>query len=53
MTEWKQLPVEEKYQPESFERLKLNDPELRSDRAWHQFMLKLVVPEHKKDIPEQ
>lgn len=52
VTEWKQLPVEEKYQPESFERLKLHDPKLRSDRVWHNFMVKVVVPERKKDIPE-
>lgn len=52
VTEWKELPVEEKYQPETFERLKLNDPKLRSDRAWHYFMIKVVVPERRKDIPE-
>ncbi|MEQ8790305.1 MAG: hypothetical protein RIC55_28675 [Pirellulaceae bacterium] len=49
--EWKQLPVDVKYENDTFERLKLNDPKLKQDRAWEQFMRTVVVPERKKDIP--
>lgn len=49
--EWKQLPVSEKYDAASFERLRLHDPRLKSERAWDKFMAEVVVPERKKDIP--
>lgn len=52
VADWKQLPVEEKYEPETFERLKLKEPNLRSERGWRRFMITVVVPERKEDIPE-
>lgn len=48
--EWHQLPVEEKYDPSSFERLRLN-PQLKSEAAWQKFFKGTVVVERKKDIP--
>lgn len=50
---WKILPVEEKYDPGTFERLKDGDPKLHSPQAWNRFMAEVVVPERKKDIPSQ
>ncbi|MDG1872469.1 MAG: hypothetical protein P8J27_01060 [Mariniblastus sp.] len=49
--EWKQLDVAEKYEPETFDRLKLNDPKLSQDKHWDQLMRRVVVPERRKDIP--
>jgi hypothetical protein len=51
LAEWKKLPVELKYDEATFERLKLADPKLKSPEAWHEFMVKVVVPERKIDIP--
>lgn len=48
---WRTLPVSEKYDESSFQRLKENDPKLKSDRAWDKFMREVVIPERKKDIP--
>ena len=49
--EWKSLEIQVKYDEATFDRLKLNDPKLKSDREWHRFMREVVVPERKKDIP--
>ena len=51
--EWKLLEVTEKYAPETFDRLKLNDPKLKDERSWDMFMRDVVVPERKKDIPTE
>lgn len=51
VTQWKELPVAEKYDPTTFERLKLNDPKLQRKPAWDKFMEEVVVPERKKDVP--
>jgi hypothetical protein len=48
--EWSTLPVEEKYEPETFERLKDGDTKLKSPAAWDRFMAEVVVPERNKDI---
>lgn len=48
--EWKTLPVEEKYEHDAFERLRLSDSQLKSDAAWDAFMRDVIVPERKKDI---
>ena len=48
---WKSLPVDQKYDESSFQRLRDNDPKLKSDRAWDKFMREVVIPERKKDIP--
>ena len=48
---WMKLEAHEKYAPETFERLKKNDPALRDEYNWDQFMREFVVPERRKDIP--
>ncbi|TWT32769.1 hypothetical protein [Blastopirellula retiformator] len=48
---WKQLPVSQKYDESSFESLRLGDTKLQSERNWHKFMMNVVIPERKKDIP--
>lgn len=48
---WKTLPVEEKYDEGTFDRLREADEKLRSDRGWEKFMTEVVIPERKKDIP--
>ncbi|WP_417744593.1 hypothetical protein [Rosistilla oblonga] len=49
--EWKQLPIEVKYDEATFDRLRDKDPKLQNDRNWHRFMKEVVVPERKLDIP--
>ena len=49
--QWKALPVEEKYDEATFERLREADKSIRSDRAWQKFMKDVIVPERKIDIP--
>lgn len=49
--EWKKMPVDLKYDELSFERLKLADPRLQNEAVWNEFMIKVVVPERKIDIP--
>jgi hypothetical protein len=51
LEQWKVLPVEEKYDAGTFERLREADRNLRSDRAWQKFMKDVVIPERKNDIP--
>ncbi|HTN76677.1 MAG TPA: hypothetical protein VL096_15570 [Pirellulaceae bacterium] len=51
--DWKKLPIEEKYDELSFDRLKLQDPKLKSDAAWRAFMKKEILPERTKDFPPQ
>lgn len=46
------LPVVEKYDDATFSRLKMNEETLQSERAWHRFMVETVVPERKKDLPD-
>ncbi|WP_166831673.1 hypothetical protein [Thalassoroseus pseudoceratinae] len=49
---WKELPIQEKYDGATFERLKDADPKLKSERAWHKFMREVVIPERNIDIPQ-
>lgn len=49
--EWKTLPIEEKYDQGTFDRLREADEKLRPDRAWEKFMTEVVIPERQKDIP--
>ena len=51
--EWKSLEVAEKYAPETLDRLKASDPKLSDERHWDKFMIGVVVPERKKDIPTE
>ncbi len=49
--EWKALPVEEKYDEATFQRLREADKNLHSDRVWQKFMKDVILPERKIDIP--
>jgi len=50
--EWQDLDPSEKYDPATFDRLKLNDPKLNSEQEWEQFMRKVVIPERRVDLPD-
>ncbi len=52
VAEWRRLPVNEKYDESSFSRLRLADPSLRNDPAWHRFMVETVIPERQRDLPD-
>ena len=49
--QWKSLPVEEKYDDATFQRLRQADPSLGSERNWQKFQREVMVPERKRDIP--
>lgn len=49
--EWKKLPVDIKYDEATFERLKLADQKLQTEAGWNDFMMKVIIPERKIDIP--
>jgi hypothetical protein len=51
--EWHKLPPEEKYEIETFERLKLGNPKLQNQRAWDQFTRSVILPSRKRDLPNQ
>lgn len=51
LEEWKKLPIPEKYDEGTFDRLRMQDPKLQDDRAWHDYMAREIIPERKKDIP--
>jgi hypothetical protein len=52
LAEWRELPVVEKYDDATFSRLKMNDDKLNSERAWNRFMVETIIPERKKDLPD-
>ncbi|MEZ6090075.1 MAG: hypothetical protein R3C05_19015 [Pirellulaceae bacterium] len=47
--QWRQLPVQEKYDESTFDRLREQDSNLQSERVWDKFMKEVVVPERTKD----
>lgn len=49
--EWRHLSVAEKYEPETLEQLRMNDPDFLNEGSWNRFMRDVVVPERRKDIP--
>lgn len=51
LEEWKELPIPEKWDGSSLDRLRMSDPKLKSERAWDAYMRQHVIPERKKDIP--
>jgi len=51
VAEWKALPVEEKYQSETIERLKKADPNLETPEGWDAFNRATLQPERRKDFP--
>jgi len=52
VADWKNLPVEQKYQPEALERLKKGDPNLDTAEGWEAFQKTVVGPARKKDFPQ-
>ncbi len=48
--EWKEMPVETKYEIPTLERLKAGEPKLQDDREWARFASKVLVPARKKDL---
>jgi len=49
---WKELPIVEKYDGATLDRLRSENKQLASQRAWDKFMREVVVPSRKVDIPE-
>jgi hypothetical protein len=49
VAQWKELPKEIRYAPESLERLKEGVPTLRSDRGWDQFYKTVLGPARRAD----
>lgn len=52
VAQWRDLPVNEKYDEATFQRLRLHDPNLNDERTWQQFMMETVIPERTKDLPD-
>lgn len=50
VAEWKTMPVEEKYVPETIERLKKADPNLETPEGWDAFNRSTLLPARKKDF---
>jgi hypothetical protein len=51
VNDWKALPVEQKYTPETLERLKAGDPNLQTPEGWDAFQKNVVAPARRKDYP--
>jgi len=47
---WKTLPLEEKYDGATLERLRQHDEKLKSDRAWKKYLKENVHPDMKKEV---
>lgn len=44
LSDWKKMPVAEKYKVTTFERLKTGNPNLQEAEAWDQFLEETVGP---------
>jgi len=51
VAEWKTLPVDEKYEPATIERLKKADPNLETPEGWDAFNRSTLLPARKMDFP--
>ena len=51
VADWKAMPTDQKYTPETLERLKEGDPNLRTAEGWEKFQKTVVAPARKKDFP--
>lgn len=51
VAEWKCMPVDQKYLPETLERLKAGDPNLNTPEGWEEFQRTVVAPSRKQDFP--
>ncbi|VTR97395.1 hypothetical protein [Tuwongella immobilis] len=48
---WKTLPISEKYEIDTLERLKLSDPKFQNQRQWDQFTRTVLLPAKRRDLP--
>jgi hypothetical protein len=51
LEQWKTLPVQEKYEVDTFERLKQGEPKFREQREWDKFARDTLMPAKKRDFP--
>jgi hypothetical protein len=51
VADWKAMPTDKKYTPETLERLKEGDPNLQTAEGWEAFQRTVVQPARKKDFP--
>jgi len=51
VADWKELPTSQKYEPETFERLKRGDPKLETPEGWEAFNRTTLLSARKKDFP--
>jgi hypothetical protein len=49
--QWKAMPPDQKYQIETFERLKAGNPKFRNQNEWDKFTREVILPAKKKDFP--
>lgn len=47
--EWMQIPSSEKYEEQTVNRLRLNDPKLKSERAWEKFKRDVIGKEMQRE----
>jgi hypothetical protein len=52
VADWKTMPVDQKYQPETLERLKQGDPKLDTPEGWDAFSRSTLAENRKKDFPK-
>ncbi len=53
VAEWEGLPADQKYQAESYERLKLGEPKFQDEKAWDRFYKQTVLPGQKKELAKK
>jgi len=51
LEEWRALPIQEKYDGATFERLRMNNPQLQNEQNWKAYERQYILPERQKDIP--
>lgn len=51
VADWKTMPSDRKYTPETLERLKQGDPTLETPEGWEAFSRTTLAAARKKDFP--
>ncbi len=51
MEEWKTLPIVDKYDEGTYERIRMQYPELQNEQAWYDYMMREIMPQRNIDIP--
>lgn len=52
VADWQKLPPDQKYTPETLERLKTGDPALETAEGWEKFSRTTLAENRKKDGPK-